>query len=445
MELFYVPIFLHKPSDLRMNVSEVKLTELKDEYCFWWGFEGIESKHSPMVKTIYSSTRELDIEMFPMYAEWKDVIDRIFTKPTIFYTGMAGEELNRHLKNFIVPNIEIQIILYEPISYEFESIQKNDGYSDTSLYEKNSLLKPTQIETIHKWAEENNLNKITVFTKDYNVSMFQKKYPRVKLICWDYFLRVFSAIPRNDIPNFEKVSKKFFCANKRMALHRYIVATLLSTKNSIEMSWYYGFEKSRLLDAEYHENSATFFEPNKLKASHKKNIILGEENLRHNTYSIDLESQSQIDANTCNDYKNIPNGYVAVNPWTDANSPFCQTLQRCFVTIVNETKYGVPTATLTEKTLYPARLYRPFILVAPPFSLEYAKSLGFKTFDRWWSEEYDAITNHTERLNAIFDIIEDLDNKPIEELQKMLIEMEDVLRWNNYVYKTLPINPVVLD
>jgi hypothetical protein len=114
------------------------------------------------------------------------------------------------------------------------------------------------------------------------------------------------------------------------------------------------------------------------------------------------------------------------------------------VSIVGETKYGVPTANFTEKVLNPMKLYRPFIVAAPPYTLEYIKNLGFKTFDRWWSEDYDSIENHTERLNAIFNIIEDLEKKSLDEMKNILKEMKDILNWNAFMYHSLPFNPVIL-
>ena len=72
----------------------------------------------------------------------------------------------------------------------------------------------------------------------------------------------------------------------------------------------------------------------------------------------------------------------------------------------------------------------PLIVVGAPYSLEYIKSLGFKTFDRWWDESYDTVENHQDRLKKIFDVIDYINSKPIEELKTIYEEMHEILDHN---------------
>jgi len=73
---------------------------------------------------------------------------------------------------------------------------------------------------------------------------------------------------------------------------------------------------------------------------------------------------------------------------------------------------------------------RPFILFAPPGHLGYLKELGFKTFDQFWSEEYDSIADIESRTDAILNILDTLSKKSTTELQDMLSAMTPILQHN---------------
>jgi len=91
---------------------------------------------------------------------------------------------------------------------------------------------------------------------------------------------------------------------------------------------------------------------------------------------------------------------------------------------------------LTEKIFKPVVLKQPFVLVGGTGCLEYLRSYGFRTFDSWWSEDYDAITNDQERMQACADIVNWIGSKDISELEQMRNSMTDVLNYNySYFYK----------
>mgnify|MGYP003125316187 FL=1 len=54
---------------------------------------------------------------------------------------------------------------------------------------------------------------------------------------------------------------------------------------------------------------------------------------------------------------------------------------------------------------------------------------GFKTFDKWWSEDYDLEKDQV-KIKLIANIIEKITLKNKEELQKMYEEMKPVLDHN---------------
>jgi hypothetical protein len=101
-----------------------------------------------------------------------------------------------------------------------------------------------------------------------------------------------------------------------------------------------------------------------------------------------------------------------------------------FVDIVTESRFAQPTANYSEKVLQPIFYKKPFIMVGPPKTLEYMRSMGFKTFSDFWDESYDECINHEDRLAMIFKVIQELDEKPIHELRKMYNEMAYILEHN---------------
>jgi hypothetical protein len=108
-----------------------------------------------------------------------------------------------------------------------------------------------------------------------------------------------------------------------------------------------------------------------------------------------------------------------------------------FCNLISETKYDTYTSGISEKTLKAILIKRPFILVAAPGTLSLLKKLGFKTFDHWWDESYDLITDHNLRLEIIYNLVMQVLNKSNQELTIILKEMENTLSYNQEHLKTL--------
>ena len=116
-----------------------------------------------------------------------------------------------------------------------------------------------------------------------------------------------------------------------------------------------------------------------------------------------------------------------LNPWTTS-----------FLHIVPETIYGT-NVHLTEKIFKPIVLQQPFVLLQAPGALKYLQRYGFKTFNDFWSEDYDDIVDHSERLKAIANIVDYIGNKTISELIDMRKRMSEILVHNfNCFYNFIP-------
>jgi len=104
--------------------------------------------------------------------------------------------------------------------------------------------------------------------------------------------------------------------------------------------------------------------------------------------------------------------------------------QRSFCFVVTETCFWERKCHLTEKIFKPIVSKMPFILVGAAHNLAYLKSYGFKTFDAWWDESYDDITDPMERLSAIGQLLKTICQYSLADLEKLLIEMTPVLEHN---------------
>jgi len=108
---------------------------------------------------------------------------------------------------------------------------------------------------------------------------------------------------------------------------------------------------------------------------------------------------------------------------------FLANYEKFFVEIVCETYFSGDTFFPTEKTWRPILLKTPFIIQGPQNYLKNLKELGFRTFDRWWDEGYDE-DPYTWSIHEITKVIDFLSTKTYEELNRMYIEMQDVLDHN---------------
>lgn len=131
----------------------------------------------------------------------------------------------------------------------------------------------------------------------------------------------------------------------------------------------------------------------------------------------------RIDSNE----EHIPNGSYSIGPLAE--------LMSSFLHVVTETMFWDNRTHLTEKIFKPIVAKQPFVLVGCANNLEYLKSYGFKTFDRWWDESYDNIIDPIERIKAIAEIVKSLCAKSLDELENLLYEMREVLEYNyNWFY-----------
>jgi hypothetical protein len=75
--------------------------------------------------------------------------------------------------------------------------------------------------------------------------------------------------------------------------------------------------------------------------------------------------------------------------------------EKTFVSVVTETLTLPNTLFFSEKIWKPIMVGHPFLLLGNQHSLRYLKDLGYKTFDKWFNEDYDSKFDSDTRARMI--------------------------------------------
>lgn len=328
------------------------------------------------------------------------------------YNGRITDlENRRHDKRDIdiLNSKGLHIFLYEPLCSRLrESVGHNQSfYSEFEFKKTDTSLFSDELESIKIYTQQNFLTNVTVHTGDYNVELFYDEYKTfMNLICDDLFLKnqVFLEEICRDYKENDVFQNNFICLNWRYTKHRHILASyLISGENNV--SWYY---KCSYKDFK----ESLWFDFDKWKDLYP----LYYDRIRQGVDVLNEKSPISLDlkANFPTTYKDSIGkfsfypSYVIATPGISNQSKnnLVEFYSKTFCDIVTESRFAQPTANVSEKVFMSMHYLRPFILIAPPKSLTYLKTLGFKTFSEFWDESYDDEYNHENRLIKIFKVID---------------------------------------
>jgi hypothetical protein len=111
--------------------------------------------------------------------------------------------------------------------------------------------------------------------------------------------------------------------------------------------------------------------------------------------------------------------------------------ERTFISVVTETLTNKGTLFLSEKTWKPLLVGHPFITFGNKGTLEYLRSIGFKTFGQWFDESYDLIDDEEARYKAVVAEVAKYRDKSIEELKVIREEMKMTLVHNQLRFRQM--------
>jgi len=82
----------------------------------------------------------------------------------------------------------------------------------------------------------------------------------------------------------------------------------------------------------------------------------------------------------------------------------------------------------------PISIGQPFIIIASKGHLKYLQKIGYRTFDQWWSEEYDDVDDINVKLKLILRELKKLSKLTVNELINLRKELEPVLIHNQKIF-----------
>lgn len=341
----------------------------------------------------------------------------------------------------------LYIYLYEPLCSYIEDDDRalgngfNCGFY--SEYPNNfsdwSRNRAAELDSISYYAYQNNLTNVIVRTGDYNVEKYYPHYSdQLNLECEDMFLRGLTIYDHinTEFKSKSELTTTFICTSWRYTPARHVIASILS-KTSAHLTWFYKIQDHVLHNIQWllssdEDDIQTIQE----YAEFRKQLIFGTDRL-NNRAPMWLDKRTNdttlVDDPMGHFYPRNVEGFadygnpVSINPHT---LPLEKYYRSSFIDIVCESRYAQPTANISEKVMQAIQFKTPFILVAPSYSLEYIKSLGYKTFDTWWDESYDTEENHLTRMKKIYDLIMYFENLTLDEKYQLYLDIQPVLQHN---------------
>lgn len=149
--------------------------------------------------------------------------------------------------------------------------------------------------------------------------------------------------------------------------------------------------------------------------------------------TLDIEYLNNLENSKDSIYQHANSYYPIQHP---SNLNLLQYYSEIFVDIVSETNLTGNCFFITEKTWRPIIAKRPFIVLSNVKFLENLRKLGFKTFNDFWSEEYD-LYGEQHRIEKIEKLIEQLALLSCSDLVKMLNDMQAILDHNYQTFINL--------
>lgn len=350
----------------------------------WYNVPGLESKPSSFDDEKVLMKFMLSVD-YDIYSPGKPTFVYLYNR----YIPELGD-INHSPK--IIKSLNetgIDFYLYEPLA--IRTLDQSTGFDN--LVFNDSIIRTDELDCILDYVQRNNLTNVNVYVGDYEAEKYLSYYlPYMNLIIKDlHLMNVDIMRPKMKGLSFG-FSKKFISLNGRYCLHRHILAAYLSSR-SAHLSWFH--DDKLPIKTEWYDI-----------------------NLWDNKDKLDFDlSPKFLD---CTDFGTI--NQISTELEKYYRDSFCD--------IVGESRFHRPMGNVSEKVFKPIWYKKPFVIAAPARSLEYLRTLGFKTFSDFWDESYDQCEDHEERLKQVLTVIDFIDNMSLTELRFMYEKMIPIVEHN---------------
>ena len=274
--------------------------------------------------------------------------------------------------------------------------------NNNKIYFKGTEPDIVETEIEREYIKENGIEKYITG----NLLAKNKKGDTFEYVSWNFFLDYPPFFNKNkadlEFINTFDFKYKVLCYNRRAHAHRKILVYNILKDRLLKDNTLFslGYEKE-YNDKVNIESIAGYTED----LNQAKNIF---------EYFTELKEDISFDKNL-NLYRDSPGLLFKIEDH-----------QKTFVSLVTETLVENDKLFFSEKTYKPILAQQPFIIMGNPNSLKYLKSIGFKTFDRWWDESYDEETNFKIRFEKILNVVRKICSMSYDELYTIRKELESV-------------------
>jgi hypothetical protein len=107
-----------------------------------------------------------------------------------------------------------------------------------------------------------------------------------------------------------------------------------------------------------------------------------------------------------------------------------------FLSVVPETLFNDNTLFFSEKIWKTIAVGHPFMIVSSRGMLSKLREQGYKTYNTWWDEGYDEITNINNRIRHIVNELKRLSSLSREELINMRLSMQPTIEYNQQLFNS---------
>lgn len=373
------------------------------------------------------------------------------------------QERHTHKEIQYMNSVGLNIMLFEPLCLyhatwklpEYSASFNKHGVHNFGFYSEfgNKLedwddARAVELDCILEYVLKNDLTNVTVFTGDYNVEKLTHYNQMMQLVCRDVFLDtqvIFDNVL--EIPYKQNIEHKFLSSNWRWSTARHVIDCVLRQKSSITSN-FFDCDLNIVLSAPWLHEIQQY--PDMLDYISNGTAQLNADPARGIDAGVGVQGKTLVEHYGAHFYPNVA---LAKSPVQSNrhNLPLKDAYGKCFADIVCESRFAQPTANLGEKIIQPMTHKTPFVLVGAQYALEYAKKLGYKTFDTWWDESYDVEGSHIKRMDKIIKVIEYIEDLSISDCEQMYNEMKTVIdhnlntavknTWPNKLQEHMPYNP----
>lgn len=109
-------------------------------------------------------------------------------------------------------------------------------------------------------------------------------------------------------------------------------------------------------------------------------------------------------------------------------------MSTAFAFVYCESRPFSPRGEISEKTLDALQAMKPFIVFAAPYFLKKMRELGFKTFSKYWSEDYDLIEDPRKRFEAFLKVVDFICSQDLTTLHTWSRDMASIVEHNRLLF-----------